>query len=436
MNDPLPRIGDLVIAVPGADPALSIARIGEALLEPRYEPLLSLPLVEGRRVVGLISRYRMMQLLFRRFGRELFGRRPVRRFMKRDPVVIEADLALEDAAEMILERLTFPVTEDFVIVRDGLYEGMGTVLGLIQALQEQLAARSRQLAAALRNARESQSQLIHSEKMASLGQMVAGLAHEMNTPLGYVHGNVELAEQFFSESRRVNKAVFEFMDLVLGPRVEAEDFEAAVARLTRLREQCDLAGSADDVARLLADTRFGLGEIDKLIRGLKDFSRQDRAREEDIDLHRCLESALLLANNQLQGRIRVRREYGRLPAITGCPSQINQVLLNLLANAAQAMPGGGEIRLATGADQRHVHITISDTGTGIEEAVLPRIFDPFFTTNKTGEGTGLGLSISHRIIAQHGGRIDVVSRVGGGTTFTVRLPRSRRAIDEHRRSQP
>ncbi len=422
MSDAPPRLGDLVIAVPGIDPGHSISRLGELFLLPLYEPLLSLPLVRDGRVAGLISRYQMMQLLFRQFGRELFGRRPVHRFMKQDPVVVEADLPLEAAADQILASMTFPVTEDFIIVRDGRYLGMGTVIGLMQALQRQLSARSRQLARALRDLKASQTQLVQSEKMASLGQMVAGLAHEMNTPLGYVSANVELAEQFFSDARRLNEAVFAFLDLVLAPRVEAEAFDQALARLARLREHHDPAAQAVDVARLFSDTRFGLGEIDKLVRGLQDFSRLDRAGDEAVDIHHCLDAALLLANNLLKDRIHVVRDYAELPPVPCRPSEINQVLLNLIVNAAQAMRTGGVLRLSTGHGDQGVCVRVTDNGPGIPASLLPRIFDPFFTTKAPGEGTGLGLSISHQIIERHGGCIEVRSAPDRGTTFTLTLP--------------
>lgn len=422
MSETAPRIGDLVIQVPGVDPHTSILKIGDLFLEPVYEPLLSMPLIEDGRVAGLISRYQMMQVLFRQFGRELFGRRPVQRYMRTDPVVVEADLSLEEAADIILDALTFPVTEDFVIVRDGVYLGMGVVMRLIQALQRRLGERSRELAAALADLKASESQLIQSEKMASLGQMVAGIAHEINTPLGYVRNNMDLAEQFFQESRAVNDAVFGFIDLMLSPDLSAEHFDRELEALSRLRDESDLAAFSEDIEKLFADTRFGIGEISKLVRGLKDFSRLDRAVEEQVDLHECLENALLLANNVLKDKVTVHRDYGDLPAVACCPSEINQVLLNMLSNAAQAMEGRGEIRLTTRDDGDRVRIVIADSGRGIPEEVLPRIFDPFFTTKKVGEGTGLGLSISYKIIQQHGGHIDVVSRNNEGTTFTITLP--------------
>lgn len=416
------HIRDLMIPAPSVNPKTSLAEVGDLFLKADYDALLSLPLVEQGQVHGVISRYQMMQVLFRQYGRELFGRKPIAQFMNTRPVVVEAGLSLEEGSDIILNSIAFPVTEDFIIVQDGVYQGMGVVMRLIQALQQQLGRRSRDLARALEELKASEAQLIQSEKMASLGQMVAGIAHEINTPLGYVRNNVDMMDGFFRESSELNAAVAELISLMFAPNPEPERMDSQLEKVASLQEQTDFAAFADDLEKLFDDTRFGIGEISKLVTGMKNFSRLDRAVVEDVDIHECLENALMLASNVLKNKVTLIRDYGELPSIPCCPSEINQVLLNMFTNAAQAMDEPGEIRLRTQRLGDRVRISIADTGKGIPEEVLPRIFDPFFTTKKVGEGTGLGLSISFKIIQQHSGHIDVASRKGEGTTFTITLP--------------
>ena len=189
---------------------------------------------------------------------------------------------------------------------------------------------------------------------------------------------------------------------------------------------------AEDLQQLFADTDYGLGQIAELVVGLKDFARLDRAMSEQVDLNDCIRSALLIARNNLKDRAEVLQQLGELPAIACAPSQINQVLLNLLNNAAQAIDGFGRILVKTWAEADDVLISIEDSGRGMSAEVQKRIFDPFFTTKAVGEGTGLGLSISFKIIQDHGGTIRVASVLGRGTRFVLRLPR--RQADELKRS--
>jgi signal transduction histidine kinase len=172
------------------------------------------------------------------------------------------------------------------------------------------------------------------------------------------------------------------------------------------------------------DGLYGVDQIGQIVGHLRDFSRLDRGQVQSFDIHEGIESTLRLAQHLLKG-VRIERRFGTDGHLVGSPSQLNQVLLNLITNAAQAIgPGGGTVTLATGGDERELILEVIDTGAGIPPEVLPRVFDPFFTTKGVGQGTGLGLSICYKIIAQHGGRIDVASRPGLGTTFGIRLPRA------------
>ena len=419
------QLRQLVMEAPGIPPHLLVNDVADMFMDESHGKLLSLPVLDGDRPVGLISRARMQQVLFRQYGRELFGKKPVTSIMNDAPVVIESDMALNEASKAVTERLKFPVTEDFIITEGGRYMGMGAVMHLLNAMEAQLAKQTQDLAAAYKELKASQLQLIQSEKMASLGQMVAGVAHEINTPLGYVKNNIEMMEMFFDANRSLVAAGNGLADALLAPNTTEQDLQEKLAALAELRQQP--SGEVDDMLKLFADTRFGVDQISELVQNLKNFSRLDRAAAADVDLNECLDSAVLLARNVLKTRVEVVKQYGPLPRISCMPSQLNQVFLNMLTNAAQAIEGPGKILLKTEADGDWLKVSVQDTGKGIPADVLPRIFDPFFTTKPVGQGTGLGLSISYQIVQQHGGDIRVTSQPGKGTRFTVRLPLAARA---------
>lgn len=239
---------------------------------------------------------------------------------------------------------------------------------------------------------EAQAQLVQSEKMASLGQLVAGVAHELNNPIGFVHANLQLLDE---QVRKVTTA-------------DPGSPEAQRAR--------------DAMTKLLARSREGTGRVKKIVEDLRTFSRVDHAELQEVDLHEGIERTLSLIEPRLKEGITVERHYGDLPPVRCYAGQLNQVFMNLLMNAADAMPGGGTIGIRTVRSDRGVRLEFSDTGPGIPPEIRSRVFDPFFTTKPVGKGTGLGLSISHGIVERHGGRISVESAVGHGTTFTIDLP--------------
>ncbi|HEY3858604.1 MAG TPA: ATP-binding protein [Gammaproteobacteria bacterium] len=423
------QLRQLMISAPGIPPHLLVNDVADMFMDESHGKLLSLPVLDGDKPVGVVSRARMQQVLFRQYGRELFGKKPISAIMNDAPVVIESDMALNEASKTVTERLKFPVTEDFIITEGGRYVGMGAVMHLLNAMETQLAKQTEDLASAYKQLKASQIQLIQSEKMASLGQMVAGVAHEINTPLGYVKNNIEMMEMFFDSNRALVAASNALADALLAPHSTEQDLQERLAALAELRQQP--GSEPDDMLKLFADTRFGVDQISELVHNLKDFSRLDRAAAADVDLNECLDSAVLLARNVLKTRVEVVRQYGLLPRISCMPSQLNQVFLNMLTNAAQAIEGPGKILLKTEVDEDWLKVSVQDTGKGIPADVLPRIFDPFFTTKPVGQGTGLGLSISYQIVQQHGGDIRVTSQPGKGTRFTVRLPLAARAPQEN-----
>ncbi|WP_252274105.1 sensor histidine kinase [Pseudomonas subflava] len=420
----VPALGRLLRRVEPLQAQVSISDVADRLLRPEHTAVLSLPVVDADgRPLGLVSRSTLQDIFMQRFGRDLWGRKPVSEVMNPAPLVVSLDTSLEEAARQITAQLQSPIRDDFVLVDEqGLYQGLGTVLDLLKAMEHRVAQRNRVLRKALVDLKESQTQLVQSEKMASLGQMVAGVAHELNTPLGYVKNNVQLLRELTRPLLELADAQAALGDCLADPACAEDDLARALEEAGRLRELAAPELLAEDLEQLFADTGYGLQQIGELVVGLKDFARLDRAMSEEIDLNDCIRSALVIARNSIKDKAEVHQQLGELPRIACAPSQINQVLLNLLTNAAQAMEGFGRIQVKSWSENGQVLISVQDNGCGMPREVLERIFDPFYTTKPVGQGTGLGLSISFKIIQDHGGNIRVVSEPGRGTRFLISLP--------------
>jgi signal transduction histidine kinase len=286
----------------------------------------------------------------------------------------------------------------------------------VRVRTEQLRAANEELQAAYRNLQATQMQLIQREKMASVGQLVAGVAHELNNPIGFVSSNVSTLEDFVSRLRAV-------LDAYRQADLPAPDRERVDARWRELKVDYALRY----LDPMIQGIREGAERTRKIVRDLRVFARSGDEAWQAVDLHEELESSLTLLNHLLKDRITVHRKYGALPSVECVRSQVDQVFLNVLANAAQAITGPGEITIETRAEDGSAVVVIGDTGPGIPPEVIGRIFDPFFTTKPVGEGTGLGLSISYEIVKRHGGTIEAASPPGQGAVFTIRLPLHRRA---------
>ncbi len=291
-----------------------------------------------------------------------------------------------------------------------------------QNLEGQVQARTKDLRHTLQELRSSQAQLVQSEKMASLGQMVAGVAHEINTPLGYARSNAEIVRTSLGDMRELVSAQNKALGLMTSEHATDEEVAQALAEAEAKRESLNAEELVGDLDTLLSETDYGLMQISELVGSLKDFSRVDRSRTDLFNVNDGIDSALKILQNQLKHRIEVVKSYGQLRQIECAPSQLNQVFLNVLNNAAQAIEAKGKILVHTSAEPQGVAIRILDTGCGMTDEVRARIFEPFFTTKPVGSGTGLGLSIVYRIIEDHGGRIEVRSTPGKGSEFTIHLP--------------
>jgi len=270
----------------------------------------------------------------------------------------------------------------------------------------------------------SQAQIMHTTKLASLGQMIAGVAHELNTPLGFVKSNVDVCRELLAEydQQLISKA---HGHLAQASRLNLEDpnvKQKLPAALKALAARLAANTTLSEVNELLSDSREGLEQLAKLVRNLKGFARLDQDGMDLFDPIEAIESALVIAQHELRDRISVVKDLVAMPKVKAVPSQINQVFLNLITNAAQAMGERGTLTLRSRRQGDFAVLEVEDNGAGISPEVLPKIFDPFFTTKPVGEGTGLGLSIVHKIIHSHGGSINVRSNPGQGTTFAISLP--------------
>jgi signal transduction histidine kinase len=285
----------------------------------------------------------------------------------------------------------------------------------VQERTGELVQANAQLQTQIAERKQLESRLVQSEKLASIGQLAAGIAHEINNPMAFLSSNFGMLEGYMDN-------LFE----MLGAYEQAEPAlpPAQAVVLASLRQRIDLLFLKEDIPSLMHESRGGMDRVSKIIQDLKDFSHVESEQKwERADLRVGLKSTLNIVASQLRLVADVVTEYGDMPDVECLPSQLNQVFMNLMQNAAHAIgPQRGTITLRSGGDAAQAWVEVIDTGCGIPPHVLPRIFDPFYTTKPIGKGTGLGLSLSYGIVQKHGGRIDVETAPGAGTTFRVTLP--------------
>ena len=282
--------------------------------------------------------------------------------------------------------------------------------------EEELQNRNVELEFAYARLKGAQEQLLQSEKMASIGQLAAGVAHEINNPIGFVHSNLGTLREYL-----IN--LFALVDGYERALAAAGAAPALLAEIEELKRRFDFEFVLHDLPALLAESRSGIERVKKIVQDLKDFSYAGSGDHWQLaDLHKGLDSTLNIVRNEIKYKADIVRDYGTLPLVECLPMQVNQVFMNILVNASHAIPERGTITIATRAADGEVEVAITDSGEGIPASVLPKIFDPFFTTKQAGQGTGLGLSLSYGIVQKHNGRIEVESVEGRGTTFRIVLP--------------
>ncbi len=288
----------------------------------------------------------------------------------------------------------------------------------INTLRQRLAKNLEQLTETNRNLADTQNQLLQSQTMASVGQLAAGVAHEINNPVGFVNSNLGSLQGQVDGLLRVISA-YETADSALAAH------PGILAAITAAKKSADLDFLREDIVTLMTESRDGLARVAKIVSNLKDFSQVDNADWQFVKLEAGLDSTLEVVGNEVKTKAEIIKEYAGLPDVECMAAQINQVFAKLLVNAAQAIERRGTITLRTGFDEQEAWVEIEDTGCGIPPENMKRIFDPFFSTLPIGQGTGMGLSLAYSIARGHHGRIDVKSVVGQGSTFRLTLPRKR-----------
>ena len=275
----------------------------------------------------------------------------------------------------------------------------------------------------------AQAQLIQSEKMATVGQLAAGVAHEINNPVAFIKSNLGTLRDYCVFFERVIGAY-----QLLADGVRSGDdarVPALLESVDLLAAQCDLDYLIADAAKIVDESSAGAQRVAEIVTNLRSFSRPDQEDLQEADINECLESTLKIAWNQLKYKCQVVKEFSELPSLECRPGELNQVFLNLLVNASHAVEEKGTVTVKTFERDDHIVVEIADDGCGMTEAVRERIFEPFFTTKPVGDGTGLGLAISYSIIEKHGGSINVESEPGSGTAFSIHLPIQNSEACEH-----
>ena len=280
-------------------------------------------------------------------------------------------------------------------------------------LEQQVALRTSELKTALQDLKDSHEQVIQQEKLASIGQLAAGVAHEINNPTGFVSSNLNTLNKYVDK-------LHTFLDAT--DQATALSKDEKIIELTELRKQLKIDFILEDIKDIVSESHEGIDRIKKIVMGLKNFTRKDKEDLVPININDCLENTLDIIWNELKYKAVIEKDYGDLPETSGFPQQLSQVFMNLLVNAAHAIEDKGIITIKTRQVDGNIQVSITDSGSGISAENLAKIFEPFFTTKELGKGTGLGMSIASEIIKKHEGEISVRSELGKGTTFVIGLP--------------
>jgi len=291
-------------------------------------------------------------------------------------------------------------------------------------LQENLAIKNIKLDEALQNLKATQAQAMQSEKMASIGQLAAGVAHEINNPIGFVGSNLEALSDYLKDYNTLLGHYQAMADALgkAGADKMASTVKSHLEEIHKFEKDIEIAYLKEDIPDLLKDCIEGTSRVGKIVADLKNFAHPGNDKQMLMDINKGLESTLNVVANELKYKAIVTKEFGEIPLVEAWPQKLNQVFMNILVNSTQAILEKGEIRIHTFVEGGDVKIAISDTGSGIPPDNLSKIFDPFFTTKAVGTGTGLGMNIAYNIVKEHKGHIEVKSEMGKGSCFTITLP--------------
>lgn len=289
-------------------------------------------------------------------------------------------------------------------------------------MEESLQLRNRELEKAYADLKNVQSQLLQSEKMASIGQLAAGVAHEINNPMGFINSNLSTLDGYIQDIKALLEKFKPMAEHIRAEPIDITPLIASGQALDQHAQAIHLDAILEDLKDIISESKEGASRVTAIVRNLKDFSHIDKATQQFSNINAGLKSTLTIVRNELKYKAQVIEEYGDIPELWCYPQQLNQVFMNILINAGQAILERGTITIKTYQEGENIVAEIRDTGCGIPNEYLSRIFEPFFTTKEVGKGTGLGLSISYGIVQKHDGQIEVRSRVNGGTTFCIILP--------------
>lgn len=290
--------------------------------------------------------------------------------------------------------------------------------------EDLVAERTVELSEANLKLKEQQAQLVHAEKMVAIGQLSAGIAHEINNPVSFITNNVSLLKGYIEIFSELIGHCEVLLKKIEGG-VEREEIKESAAVIKQFSQRENIPYILSDTTELIADTQEGVGRVRDIVQSLKNFAHPNSGELEEADVNEGIESAIRIVWNEIKYKAELDKNLGELPMIKCHLGELNQVFLNLLINAAQAIEHSGRIGVESAYRDGEIVVSVSDTGIGISEEKLPRIFEPFYTTKDVGQGTGLGLAISYGIVEKHGGRIEVDSKVGEYTRFIVHLPVSK-----------
>lgn len=283
----------------------------------------------------------------------------------------------------------------------------------VQERTKELSNKNNELNSAYEELKDAQSLLVHNEKMRSLGELVAGVAHELNNPINFIYGNMVHLKEY---TNNLVEIISKYESL------KGEGEEEKYKEINAYKEEVDYEFLQEDISDLIQSCTDGAERSKQIILQLKDFSRLDQSEIKSINLNESIDSTLNILNSKYKNKVNIVREYGDIPMFDCFAGQMNQVFMNILDNAAQAVEGTGDVIIRTKTADNNMIIEFEDTGDGMEEDVMEKIFDPFFTTKEVGAGSGMGLSITYKIIKSHNGTINVESELGKGTKFTVKIP--------------